>query len=518
MFTGKQLAAYCEKMYANKNHWAYWYGTYGKQCTKSLYESKKKQYPDHYGSDRTSGYMKDISEKRRCADCVGMIKSFFWTGNQYDTDPKYGTNGCPDTSANGMYKKCKKTGPIKSIPDIPGVIVWKSGHIGVYVGGGYTVEMKGFAYDCQRKKVKDGPWTNWGMLPDSMISYDDAPTYKLGDRDLKLGCEGDDVRELQLDLMQLGYALPEYGADGEFGDETKAAVKAFQKDHGLKVDGVMNVGADYDALFKALYRYVEITGNSVNVRSAPGTDSNVLGVAYKGDLLPYQGMTKAVDGRDWYLVEFEGQNGWVSSKYAELTDGKGRGTKIVDLSKYEPTIDYDALIADTALIILRAGYRSKDGNIYEDQKFEKHAKALTDRKVRFGVYFYSIATDTEKAREEARMFVKYAKGFGPLFWAMDAEKDTITSKAIVAFIDELRKQGAKKVGCYVANHLYTKYDYASIRDRMDFTWIPKYKTDPPKYPCDLWQYTSSGRVNGIDKDVDLSKITGQGHDLKWFTT
>ena len=322
-----------------------------------------------------------------------------------------------------------------------------------------------------------------------------------------------------MDLMQLGYALPEYGADGEFGDETKAAVKAFQKDHGLKVDGVMNVGADYDALFKALYRYVEITGNSVNVRSAPGTDSNVIGVAYKGDLLPYQGVTKAVDGRDWYLVEFEGQNGWVSSKYAELSNGDSkRGSKIVDLSKYEPTIDYDALIADTALIILRAGYRSKDGSIYEDQKFEKHAAALTQRGVRFGVYFYSIATNTEKAREEARMFWKYAKGFNPLFWAMDAEKDTITNKAIVAFIDELRKQGANKVGCYVANHLYTKYDYASIRDRMDFTWIPKYKSDPPKYPCDLWQYTSSGRVNGIDKDVDLSRITGQGHDLAWFTT
>lgn len=348
-----------------------------------------------------------------------------------------------------------------------------------------------------------------------------APDPKLGERDLKTGCEGSDVKELQQDLMRLNYALPEYGADGDFGTETKDAVKAFQKASGLKADGIMNVGADYDALFKALdalMKLVEITGSSVNVRSAPGTDSNVIGVAYKGDLLPYQGVTKAEDGRDWYLAEFEGQNGWVSSKYAELTDGKGRGTKIVDLSKYEPTIDYDALIADTALIILRAGYRSKDGNIYEDQKFEKHAAALTKRGVRFGVYFYSIADTEDKAREEARMFYKYAKGFGPLLWAMDAEKTVITKDTIVAFVDELRKLGAKKVGCYVANHLYTKYDYASIRDRMDFTWIPKYKADPPKYPCDLWQYTSTGHVNGIDKGVDLSRITGQGHDLEWFTT
>ena len=331
MFTGKQLAEYCEEIYRNKNHWAYWYGTYGKKCTKDLYNHKKKQYPDHYGSSRTSGYMKDIEQGRRCADCVGMIKSFFWTGGRYDTDPKYNTNNCPDKSANGMIAICKKTGKIKDIPDIPGLVVWKSGHIGVYVGGGYTVEMKGFDYDCRRNKVTDGPWTKWGMLPDSMITYDDEPSpapvpepSKLGDRTLKKGCEGEDVIELQRDLMQLGYSLPKYGADGDFGSETEKAVKRFQTAYGLKEDGIMNVGNDFDTLFKALeddplkYKHVEITGGSVNVRSAPGTNSKVLGVVYKGDKLPYQGQTQNVDGRDWYLIEFDGQNGWVSSKYAKL--------------------------------------------------------------------------------------------------------------------------------------------------------------------------------------------------------
>lgn len=328
MFTGKQLAEYCEKMYANKNHWAYWYGTYGNKCTKSKYESKKKQYPDHYGSSRTAGYMKDIEEGRRCADCVGMIKSFFWTGNKYDTDPKYNTNNCPDKSANGMINICKKTGDIKSIPDVPGVVVWKTGHIGVYVGGGYTVEMKGFAYDCVRNKVAKGPWTKWGMLPESMITYDDEPVpqpSKLGDRTLKKGCEGSDVKELQLDLMKLGYSLPRYGADGDFGSETEKAVKQFQLAYGLKEDGVMDKGNDFDVLFKALeddpmqYKYVEITGGSVNVRSAPGYDTKVLGVAHKGDKLPYQGQTKQAEGKDWYMVEYDNQNSWVSSKYSKLT-------------------------------------------------------------------------------------------------------------------------------------------------------------------------------------------------------
>jgi len=330
MFTGKELAAYCETMYANKAHWAYWYGTYGNMCTEAKYKSKKKQYPEHYGSSRTAGYMKDIEQKRRCADCVGMIKSFFWTGNRYDTDPKYGSNGCPDKSANGMIDLCKVKGDISTIPDIPGVVVWTNGHIGVYIGGGYTIEMRGFDYDCVKRKVKDGPWKKWGKLP--MLNYDDTPEpvpepSKLGDRDLKRGFEGEDVKELQNDLMKLGYALPKYGADGDYGSETEKAVKQFQLAYGLPDDGVMNVGADYDTLFKALdgdkpqeYSHVEITGGSVNIRSAPGYDSKVYGTAHKGDILPYQGVTQEAEGKPWYLIIWKNQNAWVSSKYAKLVN------------------------------------------------------------------------------------------------------------------------------------------------------------------------------------------------------
>ena len=193
-----------------------------------------------------------------------------------------------------------------------------------------------------------------------------------------------------------------------------------------------------------------------------------------------------------------------------------RGEKIVDISKYQPTVNYDKFIADTALIILRAGYRGTSGGINKDQKFDLHASELLKRGVRFGVYFYSIATNEDKAREEARMFLQYAKDYNPLFWAGDFEKDSITTGAIVAFIDELRKLGAVKVGCYVANHLYNKYDYASIRDQMDFTWIPRYGSTKPVYPCDLWQYTSTGSVNGISGNVDLDRITGEGYTLDWF--
>lgn len=183
-------------------------------------------------------------------------------------------------------------------------------------------------------------------------------------------------------------------------------------------------------------------------------------------------------------------------------------------------MDYDAFIADTALIILRAGYRKSDGKVYIDECFRQHADALTERGVRFGVFFYSWADTGEKARTEALRFVEYAEPYDPLFWALDLERAEITPAAIAAFAEELRTLlgGGEKIGAYVAHEKYLKpYRFDTLRGLFDFVWIPKYSAVRPAFPCDLWQYTSDGAVGGIDARVDLSRITGDGHDLEWFT-
>ena len=94
----------------------------------------------------------------------------------------------------------------------------------------------------------------------------------------------------------------------------------------------------------------------------------------------------------------------VAEPKSEYQPSPKRGTKIVDISKYQPTVDYDALIGDTSLIILRAGYRGTGGGISKDQKYDLHASELQKRFVRTGVYFYSIATSEDRAREEVIFF------------------------------------------------------------------------------------------------------------------
>src|SRR5690606_23681105 len=55
---------------------------------------------------------------------------------------------------------------------------------------------------------------------------------------LRPGDTGSDVKKLQKALMKLGEKLPRYGADGDFGSETKKALQAFQSENKLTVDGV----------------------------------------------------------------------------------------------------------------------------------------------------------------------------------------------------------------------------------------------------------------------------------------
>lgn len=152
---------------------------------------------------------------------------------------------------------------------------------------------------------------------------------------LRRGDAGDEVRTMQRLLLKWDReCLPKYGADGDFGRETEEALKAFQEAKGLPVNGI------YDAATKKALSAVEsidekpaeneavpegpewvLATEDVNVRSAPGTEARILGVLHRLNYVPYQGVKQEWGGRDWYLVEFEGENGWVSSRYSELTVG-----------------------------------------------------------------------------------------------------------------------------------------------------------------------------------------------------
>lgn len=238
--------------------WPYWYGTCVYKCTNSTLNSKKKQYPSHYTSSRMSKYKSHVAKKLVAADCVGLGKGYNWTnggetvfeaiGTDKKITSKYG-KGCPDKSANGMFTYAKskglKWGTIDTIPEIPGLAVRYDGHVGYYIGNGEVIEERGFAYGCQRTKLKDRKWLHWYEFPGiTYVSDSVAPEIEdeieFGDRTLKRGMTGDDIKELQELLNELDYGP--LTVDGDFGKKTEAAVKEYQKENKLDVDGV--VGPD----------------------------------------------------------------------------------------------------------------------------------------------------------------------------------------------------------------------------------------------------------------------------------
>ena len=364
-FSNEHFVAFLKEMVGRP----YWYGTCVYKCTNSLRSRKAKQYPSHYKDNRTATYNKHIAAKEVCADCIGAAKGYAWTnggegvveaiGNDNSITSKYGSNKCPDKGANSMFAYAKDKGmpwgAISTIPEIVGLAVTFSGHVGYYVGNGKVIEFKGFSYGCKETVLSAGKWTHWYMLP--FLDYGtDADTntpaqggtvepvkYTLGSRLLKRGSKGDDVAHLQSILAGMGYDLGTYGekndgVDGDYGEKTEKAVKRFQSFAQIEVDGkygsithkaLMGVldditkgeddGADDDDTpVIPAGKHVLTTGDSVNVRSGPATTYKVLTRVNKGDTMPYVATAEALG---WHAVEIGGKIGWISGKYSEVKEG-----------------------------------------------------------------------------------------------------------------------------------------------------------------------------------------------------
>ena len=237
----------------------YWYGSVVYKCTENLRARKAKQYPAHYGSSRTARYRDDIAKKKVCADCVGLIKGYNWTnggqgviesiGTDKTFSSRYGAHGCPDKSANGMFSYAKSKGcawgTMDTLPEVPGIALRFDGHVGVYIGGGYAVEERGFNYGCVKTKVSSRKWTHWYQLP--FVDYGDAvftgsgaakpdtpaSEYTLGTRTLKKGSKGTDVKALQEFLLQLGYS-PGMGRTVISAAKRKLPLSVFRQEPGLR--------------------------------------------------------------------------------------------------------------------------------------------------------------------------------------------------------------------------------------------------------------------------------------------
>ena len=220
--------------YALEDHWGYIWGQWGGTWTQAKQNAASREMTVKYGS-KWIGH--------RVADCSGLFR---WAYSELGEAIAHGSNSIFDRycSAKGTLKNGKRT---DGADLLPGTAVFtgdakEHGHIGLYIGNGKVIEAAGTRQGVIKSDVTDSKWTYWGELKAVDYGYPvsspstpptvERPTLRRGDK-------GDAVILLQSELIRLGYSLPKYGIDGDFGKETEMAVKQFQQDNRLTVDGVV---------------------------------------------------------------------------------------------------------------------------------------------------------------------------------------------------------------------------------------------------------------------------------------
>lgn len=297
------------------------------------------QYNDSSTQKKKALYWRENSE--RVWDCNGLAEGIYedWSGVNINTKARYNYSG---------WCSIKGTGTIPAAFRVPGAAVfWGSKassitHVAYLykpvnsakpTGDWYIIEARGVNYGVVKTKLSSRKPNFWGIMSKYFDYANDDFAYvepRLGERLLKNGMEGEDVRELQEALKKLGYKKKlgtsgenKDGVDGDFGDRTEMALEQFQRDHDLDDDGEygpLSHAAMVEELAKLnepviTPRVVTIVDGDCYARTAPNTSGNKLGVAHEGDKLNYQGQTSE---NGWHLVEFRNQNAWVSGKYGKL--------------------------------------------------------------------------------------------------------------------------------------------------------------------------------------------------------
>lgn len=170
-YTNSGLVTHCKKIATLGT--AYMWGSFGQKITQEFIEGRKAQYPDYYSAGRVEHLEKLVNY--RGFDCIGLIKSYYWGGYE---KPKY--LSISDFNCTGMFNRAKVKGLISTLPEKPGLILYKPGHVGVYIGNKKAIEATLSAdgkYDgVELTELSHQRWTHWMQCP--MIE-DDSETDKL---------------------------------------------------------------------------------------------------------------------------------------------------------------------------------------------------------------------------------------------------------------------------------------------------------------------------------------------------
>ena len=188
--------------------------------------------------------------------------------------------------------------------------------------------------------------------------------------------------------------------------------------------------------------------------------------------------------------------------------------KILDISRYQPNVDYAKTSEAVDGVIIRCGLTYWGAqNMGKDPCFDRHYAGFKAQGLPMGAYYYSCADSVEKAKKEAEFCLGLLKGKQfelPIFFDVENnERQGNLSKALLTEIADTFCGIVEKAGYFVGVYASTswltgKLDHKALGAKYTL-WKADYRAACDKtIPCGMHQYTSTAKVDGISGHVDMS--------------
>lgn len=190
----------------------------------------------------------------------------------------------------------------------------------------------------------------------------------------------------------------------------------------------------------------------------------------------------------------------------------------IDVSSHQGTIDWKKVKeAGVQFAYIRCGYRGYEtGLINKDETFDYNISQAKANGIQVGVYFFSQAVSQKEAEEEAEFTLSCMKKYdidlpvvydfekpGGIFARTYTQSKDVTTENAVLFCHIMQRKGYDAM-IYNSTNLFEKL--FNLEYIQEFgTWVAHYNTPYPTYPYtyQIWQYSDSGKIDGIDQAVDL---------------
>lgn len=201
-----------------------------------------------------------------------------------------------------------------------------------------------------------------------------------------------------------------------------------------------------------------------------------------------------------------------------VVDGEVVSQKGIDVSRYQEEIDWEKVAGDgVEYAFIRLGIRgATEGKLAIDVAYEKNMEGALENDIDVGVYFFTQALNEQEAVEEAEFVLENLEDY-EISYPIVLDVEEVTTKnprtkeltkedrteACIAFCERVKEAGYTPM---IYGNLKTFLLMLDMEKLEEYEkWFAYYRT-PLYFPYEfsVWQYTSTGKVDGISTDVDLN--------------